>query len=338
MRNHINIALIAIISLVIISCKNSGEKNTSDNEDSIKEETFTSPDLSLFQLKGPVKKCVISMEDMGDIVYEFDKDGNLISPKYEKIERDTNGAIIEYYNPESECTTRIKWEDGKVIATTDLFGDGYNSSSNGYEYDKDNNLVQMTQERIAFPFNYSDYKFDEFGNWISRIQEANGTTCEEKRYITYYGSDIGQERLLEYYNQKREKEIQQNIERAQLEEGRAQLEEEQIQQENDNTSNQNSSSNEAQILYQLQQLGERGRMIMPKIEALYHRQQQAQRQGILSNPQAQFDLNDAINELIDIKNEQIRLAEQLGDQQLVQEYKEQRSKIYRAKDQMLYGI
>lgn len=113
--------------------------------------------------------------------------------------------------------------------------------------------------------------------------------------------------------------------------------EEQIQQENNNASNQNPSSNEAQILYQLQQLGERGRMMMPRIEALYRRQQQAQRQGILSNPQAQYDLNDAINELIDIKNEQIRLAEQLGDPQLVQEYKEQRSKVYRAKDQMLYG-
>ena len=113
--------------------------------------------------------------------------------------------------------------------------------------------------------------------------------------------------------------------------------EEQIQQENNNTSNQNPSGNEAQILYQLQQLGERGRMMMPRIEALYRRQQQAQRQGILSNPQAQYDLNDAINELIDIKNEQIRLAEQLGDPQLVQEYKEQRSKVYRAKDQMLYG-
>lgn len=113
--------------------------------------------------------------------------------------------------------------------------------------------------------------------------------------------------------------------------------EEQIQQENHNASSQNPSSNEAQILYQLQQLGERGRMMMPRIEALYCRQQQAQKQGILSNPQAQFDLNDAINELIDIKNKQIRLAEQLGDPQLVQEYKEQRSKVYRAKDQMLYG-
>lgn len=100
----------------------------------------------------------------------------------------------------------------------------------------------------------------------------------------------------------------------------------------------NSSDNEAQILNQLQQLGERGRQMMPRIETLYQRQQQAQRNGILSNPQAQFDLKEAIDELIDIKNKQIRLAEQLGDPQLVKEYKEQRSQIVAAQDRMLYGI
>ena len=151
---------------------------------------------------------------------------------------------------------------------------------------------------------------------------------------TFTDADMGK---LEGYKEAQIPAMAQLKLEAEQEERQAQYEEEQIQQENNNASNQNTSGNEAQILYQLQQLGERGRMMMPRIEALYRRQQQAQRQGILSNPQAQFDLNDAINELLDIKNEQIRLAEKLGDPQLVQEYKEQRSKVYRAKDQMLYG-
>lgn len=107
--------------------------------------------------------------------------------------------------------------------------------------------------------------------------------------------------------------------------------------QNDYNSSSVNMTQEAQIMNQLHELGEKGKRMMPRIEALYRRQQQAQRQGILSNPQAQYDLNDAINELIDIKNEQIRLAEQLGDSQLVREYKEQRSKVYEAKDKMLYG-
>ena len=122
------------------------------------------------------------------------------------------------------------------------------------------------------------------------------------------------------------------IEEIRQEEQRAQ--EERLRQEEQRK----AKENEAQIIYKLHELGEKGKKMMPKIEALYRRQQQAQRQGILSNPGAQFDLNDAIGELIDIKNEQIRLAEQLGDQKLVKEYKDQRSQIYKAKDKMLYGI
>ena len=197
----------------ITSCNNSGDKNSSNSGDSIQEEIFTTPDLSLFQLKGHVKKCIIPYEGLGDEIYEFDKDGNLISPKYEKIERDANGAIIEYYDPERESTIRITWKNGKVKDVTELFDDGYNYSCYGYEYDENNNIVQMGIAHVAFPYNYSDYKFDEFGNWISRIEESNGTSVEEKRYITYYGSDAGQERLLEHYGQKKEEEIQRNFSR-----------------------------------------------------------------------------------------------------------------------------
>lgn len=218
MKTSINTLVIAIIAMIITSCNNSGDKNSSNSGDSIQEEIFTTPDLSLSQLKGHVKKCIIPYEGLGDEIYEFDKDGNLISPKYEKIERDANGAIIEYYDPERESTIRITWKNGKVKDVTELFDDGYNYSCYGYEYDENNNIVQMVIAHHVFPCNYSDYKFDEFGNWISRIEESNGTSVEEKRYITYYGSDAGQERLLEHYGQKKEEAIQRDIEQSQLEE------------------------------------------------------------------------------------------------------------------------
>lgn len=95
---------------------------------------------------------------------------------------------------------------------------------------------------------------------------------------------------------------------------------------------------ENEITLQLLQLGQQYREKMPEIARLYARQQQAQRNGLLSNPGAQFELNDAIGELIDIKNKQIELARELGDEQLVKEYKQQRDEIYEAKDRMLYGM
>ena len=210
--------------------------------------------------------------------------------------------------------------------------------------------VKDKDGKIVIPAKYSNLEISDNGVVLARmfIESAESRFYQAKigygltvyGYIDFTGkstftdADMGK---LEGYKEAQIPAMAQLKLEAEQEERQAQYEEEQIQQENNNASNQNTSGNEAQILYQLQQLGERGRMMMPRIEALYRRQQQAQRQGILSNPQAQFDLNDAINELLDIKNEQIRLAEKLGDPQLVQEYKEQRSKVYRAKDQMLYG-
>lgn len=219
-------------------------------------------------------------------------------------------------------------------------------------YGEETNLVGVKDKdgKIVIPAKYHDLVICDNGVVLARmfIESAESRFYQDKigygltvyGYIDFTGkstftdADMGK---LEGYKEAQIPAMAQLKLEAEQEERQAQYEEEQIQQENNNASNQNTSGNEAQILYQLQQLGERGRMMMPRIEALYRRQQQAQRQGILSNPQAQFDLNDAINELLDIKNEQIRLAEKLGDPQLVQEYKEQRSKVYRAKDQMLYG-
>lgn len=218
MGKYLSLFFVIIFSLITLSCKNSGkEKTTKDAEPSHKE-VFTSPDLSLFQLKGNVKECLIPGDDMNNTVLEFDGDGNLINPKYEKIERNANGEIIEYYDPKTECKTRFKWEDGKVMGVTDMFEDGYNSTSIGYEYDKDNNIVQLIQEGVPFPTNYSNYKFDDFGNWISRTSECNGNSIEENRFITYYNSEVGQDRLLLYYKKNKEKKIQRDIDQTQLEE------------------------------------------------------------------------------------------------------------------------
>ena len=56
MKTSINTLVIAIIAMIITSCNNSGDKNSSNSGDSIQEEIFTTPDLSLFQLKGHVGK------------------------------------------------------------------------------------------------------------------------------------------------------------------------------------------------------------------------------------------------------------------------------------------
>lgn len=101
-----------------------------------------------------------------------------------------------------------------------------------------------------------------------------------------------------------------------------------------NQSQSYQNNKEFEIMNKLKELGDKGRAMMPRIEQLY-RSQQAY--GIGGNPEAHFSLREALDQLLKIKNEQIRLAEQLGDAQLVREYKDQRAQVQESADLMLYG-
>lgn len=293
-------------------------------------------------VEAPVKPAVQFINKSGEIVLK----GNFYyGVEFEGSAKDT--LQLPCFN-NGVCAVWTSYMTGKEAQTFFIDKKGTKVSNANYTTvsNTDNHgLVRFIQDEkvgykspdgtIPIPAKYSYLSDFSDGVALAKIssEDNEGYYADD---ITIYGyvdlngnSTFSQQDFDKIAKIKETKTIERNREKREREE--------QIQQENINASSQNPSSNEAQILYQLQQLGERGRMMMPRIEALYRRQQQAQRQGILSNPQAQFDLNDAINELLDIKNEQIRLAEKLGDPQLVQEYKEQRSKVYRAKDQMLYG-
>lgn len=293
-------------------------------------------------VEAPVKPAVQFINKSGEIVLK----GNFYyGVEFEGSAKDT--LQLPCFN-NGVCAVWTSYMTGKEAQTFFIDKNGAKVSNANYATvsNTDNHgLVRFIQDEkvgykspdgtIPIPAKYSYLSDFSDGVALAKIssKDNEGYYADD---ITIYGYvDLNGNST---FSQQDFDKITKIIETKTIERNREKRErEEQIQQENNNASNQNPSGNEAQILYQLQQLGERGRMMMPRIEALYRRQQQAQRQGILSNPQAQYDLNDAINELIDIKNEQIRLAEQLGDPQLVQEYKEQRSKVYRAKDQMLYG-
>ena len=155
---------------------------------------FQSPDLSFFDLKGPVKKCVVSstreISYIENPVLEFDKKGvwindgwkedrGLVREEYpedlhSKIERDDNGYIIKlkYLGDfEEMCSENYVWKDGKVM-------EGKNSSNPSfhtvYEYDggevsriyKHDSSEEYKKVEIDQKFTYVD--FDEMGNWTKR--------------------------------------------------------------------------------------------------------------------------------------------------------------------------
>ena len=98
-----------------------------------------------------------------------------------------------------------------------------------------------------------------------------------------------------------------------------------------------ASQREFDILLEIKSLGSQMRNKMPRIERLYMRYQQAKSNGILSDPYSEFDLNDALDEVLTMKRKQVELAKKLNDPQLVYELEQQLKQFQEARDQIFYG-
>ncbi|MDE7414299.1 MAG: zinc-ribbon domain-containing protein [Muribaculaceae bacterium] len=96
--------------------------------------------------------------------------------------------------------------------------------------------------------------------------------------------------------------------------------------------NYEQKAQELQILAKIEERGRRGKQMLQEIEVLYRAYQ---RNG---DPESFFRLRQGLDILMDNKNQQIKLAEQLSDNaSIVRELKEQRETMYKAMDMMLYG-
>ena len=140
-----------------------------------------------------------------------------------------------------------------------------------------------------------------------------------------------------------EKEERERLEKeriaAEEEQRRIAEEEERIQREIEERERKEKeiAQREREITLELASIGSQMRNKMPEIERLYYRYQKAKSNGILSDPYSEFDLNDALDELLRMKRKQIELAKQLDDPQLVREYEQQLKQLQDARDQIFYG-
>ena len=182
-------------------------------KDSIKI-NFRSPDLSFFELHGPIKSVEGDINEIGSHPndekkkIDFDINGKLqiaSSGSFNskncgkigwKISRDKEGRIINIsYNsydglscyPDSK---KFKWEDNKIVKK-DIYA-LYGNTHIKYEYNSEGVLekeVWDLREEEKFEdspdfetWKITDYEFDKYGNWISR--KVNNRT--QTRQITYY--------------------------------------------------------------------------------------------------------------------------------------------------------
>lgn len=144
-------------------------------------------DVEANEAKGPVKCITTSM--MGqEIKTTFSEDGKMTSGNLSDVVYDENGYMKSAQMDMRGQKTEVKftWENGRIkTQTMSMMGQEivqtYNYDENGIVK---SNSVNFGGQAMEQPF--SDYKFDEKGNWISRKTSMMGQEMNFTRTIEYY--------------------------------------------------------------------------------------------------------------------------------------------------------
>ena len=144
-------------------------------------------DVEANEAQGAVKK--ISQNMMGrDQVTSFTQDGKMLRDGFTNAVYDANGYIqsASMEMRGQKMPLKYKWENGKVVSQTmSMMGQEmeikftYNDKGARATQDMD-----MGGQAMSTP--YTDYKYDDHGNWISRKMSMMGQEMEQTRTIEYY--------------------------------------------------------------------------------------------------------------------------------------------------------
>lgn len=145
-------------------------------------------DVEANEAKGAVKTMTMDMMGMSQSI-EFSEAGKMVnSSLMSDAVYDENGYLtsVKMSFQGQSTTVKITWENGRMKSRSlNVMG---NDVINTYNYDE-NGVV--TSESInmggqLFEIPYSDYKFDDHGNWISRKAKMMGQEMTTTRTFTYY--------------------------------------------------------------------------------------------------------------------------------------------------------
>ena len=144
-------------------------------------------DVEANEAQGAVKK--ISQNMMGhDQVTNFTQDGKMQRDGLTNAVYDANGYLqsATMSMQGQEFTTKFTWKDGKLASQSlEMMGQqvivGFTYNDKGAVATQSMNMggQEMKME-------YTDYKYDAKGNWISRKTSMMGQEMEQTRTIEYY--------------------------------------------------------------------------------------------------------------------------------------------------------
>ena len=144
-------------------------------------------DVEANDAKGAVK-C-IKQQMMGrDIVINFSEDGKMTREGMSDIKYDADGYMIsaKMSIQGQDITIGYKWENGKIKSQTmNIMGQDMTTVRSYNEKGAPAaDTMNMGGQEMVNP--YTDYKYDDHGNWISRKATMMGREMEQTRTIEYY--------------------------------------------------------------------------------------------------------------------------------------------------------
>ncbi len=144
-------------------------------------------DVEANEATGPVKS--ISTNMMGrDIVVNFTKEGKMQGESVSDAVYDAEGYVQSAKRSMigQAVQVKYKWENGRVVSQSmNMMG---RDMVMKYTYNDKGAIAAQVMDMGGQEMNmpYTDYKYDDRGNWISRKSSMMGREMEQTRKIEYY--------------------------------------------------------------------------------------------------------------------------------------------------------
>ena len=149
-------------------------------------------DVEYHEAKGKVKSITYppGPDETEAGISEFTIDGK--EKDLTGVQYDSNGyRVSEKYTPGEDgsiTTAKIMWKDGRVFKA--IVSDKEMTCTLNYKYNAKGELIERSlsigDTKSDFKYQYSDYKYDDRGNWISRKWRFMNEQWTETRTIVYY--------------------------------------------------------------------------------------------------------------------------------------------------------
>lgn len=131
-----------------------------------------------------IKSSVMGRED----ITNFSKDGKMESEGIKDAKYDENGYLISVTRSfqGNDVTIKYIWENGRIKSQTmSIMGQEMTATRTYNEKGAPaSEKINMGGQEMENP--YTDYKYDDHGNWISRKASMMGREMEQTRTIEYY--------------------------------------------------------------------------------------------------------------------------------------------------------